>query len=63
MPGVHDGGFERCSPDQYLHDRAVAAQEASDPLAEGIPFGTKLQQLAEQRCNDTALTVIPRDGT
>ncbi len=41
----------------------VAAQEASDPLDEGIPFGTKLQQLAEQRCDDTALTVIARDGT
>lgn len=41
----------------------VAAEEAPDPLAEGIPFGTKLQQLAEQRGDDTALTVIGRDGT
>ena len=41
----------------------VAAQEASQPPDEGIPFGAKLQQLAEQRCADTALTVIARDGT
>ncbi|BBX45591.1 AMP-binding protein [Mycobacterium cookii] len=30
---------------------------------DGIPFGTKLAQLAEQRPDDTALTVIARDGT
>ena len=41
----------------------VAAEEASNPLDEGIPFGAKLQQLAEQRRDDTALTVIARDGT
>src|SRR6202046_5553173 len=41
----------------------VAAEAAADPLEEGIPFGTKLQQLAEQRCEETALTVITRDGT
>ena len=41
----------------------VAAELASQPLDEGIPFGAKLQQLAEQRCDDTALTVIARDGT
>ena len=40
----------------------VAAEEAAQPLDEGIPFGAKLQQLAEQRCGDTALTVIARDG-
>ena len=41
----------------------VAAEAAADPLEEGIPFGTKLQQLAEQRCEETALTVIACDGT
>ena len=41
----------------------VAAEEASQPLDEEIPFGAKLQQLAEQRCDHTALTVIARDGT
>jgi bile acid-coenzyme A ligase len=35
---------------------------AYPPEAE-IPFGTKLRQLAEQRGQDTALTVIARDGT
>ena len=41
----------------------AAAEVVSNPLAEGIPFGTKLQQLAEQRRDDTALTIIARDGT
>jgi bile acid-coenzyme A ligase len=42
---------------------AAEAEAASPPLDDGIPFGVKLQQLAEQRCDDTALTVIARDGT
>jgi bile acid-coenzyme A ligase len=36
---------------------------AVNPPDEGIPFGTKLQQLAEQRGDDTAVTVIASDGT
>jgi bile acid-coenzyme A ligase len=32
------------------------------PAEEGIPFGAKLRQLAEQRGDDIALTVIARDG-
>ena len=35
----------------------------TDPPDEGIPFGAKLRQLAQQRGNDTALTVVARDGT
>jgi bile acid-coenzyme A ligase len=42
---------------------ADTAEAATTPLEEGIPFGIKLQQLAEQRRDDTALTVIGRDGT
>ena len=34
----------------------------ADPPDEGVPFGTKLRQLADQRGDDTALTVIARDG-
>ncbi len=34
----------------------------ADPPDAGIPFGAKLRQLAEQRGDDTALTVIARDG-
>ena len=41
----------------------VATGVVSNPLGEGIPFGAKLQQLAEQRRDDTALTIIARDGT
>jgi bile acid-coenzyme A ligase len=41
----------------------AAAEVVSNPLDEGIPFGVKLQQLAEQRRDDTALTIIARDGT
>jgi bile acid-coenzyme A ligase len=40
-----------------------ASGVAVTPPDEGIPFGTKLQQLAEQRGDDTAVTVIARDGT
>jgi bile acid-coenzyme A ligase len=41
----------------------AASEVISTPPDEGIPFGTKLQQLAEQRRDDTAVTVIARDGT
>jgi bile acid-coenzyme A ligase len=41
----------------------VNPAESSAPLDEGIPFGAKLFQLAEQRGDETALTVIARDGT
>jgi bile acid-coenzyme A ligase len=34
----------------------------ADPPVEGIPFGAKLRQLAEQRGGDTALTVVARNG-
>ena len=40
-----------------------ASGVAVNPPDEGIPFGTKLQQLAEQRGDDTAVTVIARGGT
>ena len=41
----------------------AASEAISIPQEEGVPFGTKLQQLAEHRRDDTALTVIARDGT
>jgi bile acid-coenzyme A ligase len=33
------------------------------PPEDGIPFGSKLAQLAEQRGGDTALTIVAGDGT
>jgi bile acid-coenzyme A ligase len=39
-----------------------ASRATADPPDEGIPFGAKLRQLAEQRGEDTALTVIARNG-
>jgi bile acid-coenzyme A ligase len=39
----------------------VSGGTANPPDA-GIPFGAKLSQLAEQRGDDTALTVVARDG-
>ena len=44
-------------------DDVVASEGVPAALDEGIPFGTKLQQLAEQRRDDTALTIIARDST
>jgi bile acid-coenzyme A ligase len=40
----------------------VASEVVSIPPDDEIPFGAKLQQLAEQRRDDTALTIIARDG-
>ena len=40
----------------------VTAEVTPHPPDEGIPFGAKLRQLAEQRGADVALTVIERDG-
>ena len=40
----------------------VTAEVTPHPPDEGIPFGAKLRQLAEQRGADVALTVIGRDG-
>lgn len=41
----------------------VASGAVTGPPVDGIPFGTKLAQLAAQRGDDRALTVIARDGT
>jgi bile acid-coenzyme A ligase len=42
--------------------QTTASGPTVNPPDEGIPFGAKLRQLAEQRGDDTALTVIARDG-
>src|SRR5271166_2372787 len=41
----------------------IASETAANPLEDGIPFGTRLQQLAEQRRDDKAVTVVALDGT
>src|SRR6516164_11114907 len=41
----------------------IASGTTPNPLDEGIPFGTKLQQLAEQRRDDKAVTIVAPDGT
>lgn len=41
----------------------TAPAAAPNPLADGIPFGTKLQQLAEEKCDEKAVTVVGLDGT
>ncbi len=46
-----------------MSTQTSASGVAVNPPDEGIPFGTKLQQLAEQRGDDTAVTVIARNGT
>jgi bile acid-coenzyme A ligase len=46
-----------------MSSEPIASDVVSTPADEGIPFGTKLQQLAEQRPDDTAVTIIARDGT
>ena len=46
-----------------MSTQAASSGVTANPPDDGIPFGTKLAQLAEQRGDDTALTVIARDGT
>jgi bile acid-coenzyme A ligase len=41
----------------------IASGVAPNPLEEGIPFGTKLQELAEQRRDETAVTIVALDGS
>ncbi len=41
----------------------LAAGVSPGPAVDGIPFGTKLQQLARQRPDDPAVTVVALDGT
>ena len=45
-----------------MSTQTTVSGAAANPPDEGIPFGAKLRQLAEQRGDDTALTVIARDG-
>ena len=40
----------------------VDAAPPPNPFEDGIPFGTKLQELAEQRRDDPAVTVVAPDG-
>src|ERR1700679_2119931 len=65
--GAHEPRRRRCRAERregaaQMSTEPLGAQEAFQPPDEGIPFGAKLRQLAEQRCDDTALTVIARDG-
>ena len=41
----------------------VAAAAPPNPFEDGVPFGTKLRELAEQRRDDSAVTVVALDGT
>jgi bile acid-coenzyme A ligase len=41
----------------------VIAGVTANPLEDGIPFGTKLQELAQQRRDATAVTIVALDGT
>jgi len=46
-----------------MSTQPAGPEAAVNPLADGIPFGTKLQELAEQRPDDPALTNVALDGT
>ncbi len=36
--------------------------QAPNPLEDGIPFGTKLAELAEQKPDEAAVTIVALDG-
>ena len=69
--GRGGAGVSRAGDDAERSDARSGAHEhrtrrcrgGLQPLDEGIPFGAKLRQLAEQRCDETALTVVALDGT
>ncbi|MCV7200102.1 class I adenylate-forming enzyme family protein [Mycobacterium angelicum] len=46
-----------------MSTQPITSGATPNPLEDGIPFGTKLQQLAEEKRNDPAVTVIGLDGT
>jgi len=46
-----------------VNTQPLASEANPNPLEEGIPFGTKLQQLAEERRDEKAVTVVALDGT
>ncbi|OBK22480.1 class I adenylate-forming enzyme family protein [Mycobacterium asiaticum] len=46
-----------------MSTQPVTADVNPDPFADGVPFGAKLQQLAEQQRDDLAVTVVALDGT
>ncbi|OBI85769.1 class I adenylate-forming enzyme family protein [Mycobacterium asiaticum] len=46
-----------------MSTQPVTADVNPDPFAGGVPFGAKLQQLAEQQRDDPAITVVALDGT
>lgn len=35
----------------------------TNPLADGVPFGTRLEELAEQRRDETAVTIVAPEGS
>ena len=46
-----------------MSSEPLASEAAPNPLEDGIPFGTRLQQLAAERREDKAVTVVALDGT
>ncbi len=46
-----------------MSTQTASSGVTATPPDDGIPFGTKLAQLAERRRDDTGLTIIARDGT
>ena len=46
-----------------MSTQPAGSEVALDPLADGIPFGSKLHKLAEQRPDQPAVTNVALDGT
>src|SRR3984893_864233 len=45
-----------------MSTKQTPPEATSNPIDYGIPFGTKIAELAEQRCDDTAVTNVGLDG-
>ncbi len=46
-----------------MSSERLASEAAPNPLEDGIPFGSRLQELAQQRRDEMAVTVVALDGT
>src|SRR3984893_1704164 len=45
-----------------MSTKQTPPEATSNPIDYGIPFGTKIAELAEQRCDEPAVTVVALDG-
>src|SRR5246500_2393241 len=46
-----------------MSSEPIAASVTPDPLEDGVPFGSKLTELAKERRDERAVTIVALDGS